>query len=93
MAAVAKRSVRSLPRSRPVDLYRVFNVVGQIAIILTVVFGGLGVWNALSSKVDVLAALQNRQSDDIKEVKTSLQIITDKLTSVEIGLAGKADRK
>lgn len=33
------------------------------------------------------------QGDDIKALATQLQIVSDKVTSVQIGLAGKQDRK
>lgn len=73
--------------------YRVANLVSQAAIFLSIVFGGIGVWNGLSSKVDVIGALQVRQSDDIREVKASLSAITQQLTAVQIGLANKQDKK
>lgn len=80
------------------DTYRVANIGGQIAIFLTVIFGGIGVWTTLSSKVDVLAALQARQSDDIKELKnkqaqdnatlqSKLDALGDKLTDLKIQFA------
>lgn len=89
--AVKKTETHStLPRMEP---YRVLNLVYQTAILLSIVFGGIGVWNGLSNKVEVLADRQARAYDDIKEVKTSLAAITQQLTAVQIGMANKQDKK
>lgn len=91
MAAAKKTETRKImPRMEP---YRIANLIYQTAIFLSIVLGLAGVWNGLSSKVEVLGALQARQADDIKDVKTSLAAITQQLTAVQIGMANKQDKK
>ena len=91
---MAARKPAAKPSNKAsVDLYRIFQTCASVATLLLVAFGGISVWTTIISNQNVTQAVQQRQGDDIKDLKTTLQIISDKITSVQIGLAGKEDKK
>lgn len=92
-AARTHRRRRSAYHKNGFDGYRIFQSISSGATLLVVLFGGISVWTTIVSNQSVTQAIQQRQGDDIKDIKTQLQILTDKVQNVQIGLGAKADRK
>ena len=89
----ARKSLAAEPSGNGWNVRTILNMGASFSTLLVVIFGGISVWTTVISNQNVTAEALRNQADSIKEVKTQLQFIQNSLQQVQIGLAGKQDRK